>query len=428
MAEIRIAQNVWPGINISLCYWHLNRAVDERLKKLKLSTTLYNFIRAHTEYSFIDINFCPPGKPDPSEYEGGCVDSDTLAAVNPPSATPNPNALFIRIPATQSTPIPTVNPLATKDEPSDPDLDENEGKRVFCPRHLHQPILDMMEQHHCAHPMIPGYSTPTPEGIRYWAAKQVYDYCYTNDLRELWAYLWENWYRAARWKLWARSSYPSEIPRLKTTMILESHWKQLKHAYLDHFSNPRIDFLIWIVVVRAGNAYLNSFQHIAVDNGHWTHRSSWRKDFKREWKRSKNAEISLPLNPKYRPDPCSWACTCPYFISSWFLVCKHLIQQVHDVDPVFFWEVQRNRSTPWYTHPSLKPLDPSLKITPTPISPNPDIRATDEYEDMAGNDEIEDGGSSDEEDTSFGLSEPMVAFSQRTKLLRDFADGVDFQE
>ncbi|KAK1216777.1 hypothetical protein PQX77_001906 [Marasmius sp. AFHP31] len=431
MAEIRIAQTVWPGVNISLCLWHLNRAVDERLKKLKLSTTPYNVTRAHAEYSFIEMTFRPPGKPDLLEYEGGCLDLDVSQSLDLPSATPNPNALFIRIPATQSMTTPpsfstSVN-THTVHEPSDLDPDENEGKRVFCPRNLRQPILDMMGEHYCAHPMIPGFSAPTPEGIRYWAVKQVYDYCYANDLKELWAYLWENWYRAARWKLWARSSYPSEVPRLKTTMILESHWKQLKHAYLDHFSNPRIDFLIWIVVVRAGNAYLNSFQHISIDNGRWTHRSSWRKDFKREWKRCKKAPISIPLNPRYRPDPCRWVCTCPYFASSRFLVCKHLVQMVHDVNPVFFWEVQRNRAAPWYTHSSLRPLDPSLTISPTPTSPDPDNRATDEYEDADTADRIEDDDSSDD-DGGFGPSEPTIALSQRAKLLRDFADGLEFQE
>ena len=78
-----------------------------------------------------------------------------------------------------------------------------------------------MEQHLCAHPLIPGYAHPSPAGIREWAVKQMYNFCVASDLRELWAYLWGNWYRSSRWELWARSVYP-EIPVLKTTMILES--------------------------------------------------------------------------------------------------------------------------------------------------------------------------------------------------------------
>ena len=79
----------------------------------------------------------------------------------------------------------------------------------------------MMERHLCAHPLIPGYSAPTPEGIKAWAVKQSYEFCVLHDLPNLWAYLWENWYRRGRWELWARSANPMEIPRLKTTMFVE---------------------------------------------------------------------------------------------------------------------------------------------------------------------------------------------------------------
>jgi len=79
----------------------------------------------------------------------------------------------------------------------------------------------MMERHFCAHPLIPGYSAPTPEGIKSWAVKQMYGFCVHNDLPNLWAYLWENWYRHGRWELWARSGEPREIPHLKTTMFVE---------------------------------------------------------------------------------------------------------------------------------------------------------------------------------------------------------------
>ncbi|KAL0574775.1 hypothetical protein V5O48_007186 [Marasmius crinis-equi] len=393
MAEIRVAQKVWPGASISLCYWHLNRAIEERLKKIKLSTTPYNFIRAHQEYSFIDLAFRPEGLPDASEYEGGCLEPLPPGA-ELPSATPNPNSILLRLPATQPRPKDNAKPQETPTQPSPTlDPDENEGKRVFCPRHLRQSVLDMIGRHYCAHPMIPGYSAPTPEGIRYWAVKEMYQFCYGNDLRELWAYLWENWYRSGRWALWARSSNPYEIPQLKTTMILESHWKHIKHDYLDHFSNPRIDFLIWTVVVKAGAAYLNSFENIMIDDGRWTHRASWRKDFKREWQR---------------------------------------LQSVRDVDPVFFWEVQWNRTAPWYTHPSLQPLDPSLKITTAPVLSNPNIQVTDEEDgcsvDQTESDEDMDNTDDDELANNFETSELETPASGRARLLRLFADGLDFQD
>jgi hypothetical protein len=51
----------------------------------------------------------------------------------------------------------------------------------------------------------------------------MYKFCEARDLREVWAYLWENWYRPGRWKLWARSTHDA-IPVLKTTMICESQY------------------------------------------------------------------------------------------------------------------------------------------------------------------------------------------------------------
>ena len=103
-------------------------------------------------------------------------------------------------------------------------LDEDEGTpghRTFCPTIYHEPIVNMMERHYCAHPSIPGYGPPDAIGIKQWAAKQIYHFCTKPQLPEVWAYLWENWYQRGHWELWARCGHKL-IPILKTTMILES--------------------------------------------------------------------------------------------------------------------------------------------------------------------------------------------------------------
>jgi hypothetical protein len=115
--------------------------------------------------------------------------------------------------------------LLLKERMDEVDLGEPEEddaqSHVFCPSSHRPKITEMLERHFCAHPLIPGYSAPTPAGIREWAVRQMYTFCVENDLREVWAYLWENWYRPGRWELWARAANP-EIPVLKTTMIMES--------------------------------------------------------------------------------------------------------------------------------------------------------------------------------------------------------------
>ena len=113
---------------------------------------------------------------------------------------------------------------ATEDEDEEISEDEDRKKktqRTFCPIDNREPIINMIERHYCTHPLIPGYAAPDPISIKRWAVQQMYNYCVKHELPEVWAYLWENWYRKGRWELWARAVHDM-IPILKTTMILES--------------------------------------------------------------------------------------------------------------------------------------------------------------------------------------------------------------
>lgn len=98
---------------------------------------------------------------------------------------------------------------------------QKEFERTFCASEYREEIVAMVERHFCSHPLIPGIHGTDPKAIHYWATKKLYNYCVERELVEVWAYLWVNWYRPSRWRLWARAEC-SEIPRLKTTMICES--------------------------------------------------------------------------------------------------------------------------------------------------------------------------------------------------------------
>ncbi|KAJ7491613.1 hypothetical protein B0H11DRAFT_1911879 [Mycena galericulata] len=183
MAEIGMAKDVWDA-KIQLCWWHLRKAVRTRLQQNKLSTTPYNAIRARSEFAFIDLAFKPSGRADPKEHEGGFFEASAQ-----PTSVPTTQlyAGKIRIPASQTpqtpfanvtnTPIPHVNSTApiepsVADVDDDPDL-EDSTRRSFCPTELRQPIIDLMEQHLNAHPLIPGYAYPSPVGIRWWATSNA---------------------------------------------------------------------------------------------------------------------------------------------------------------------------------------------------------------------------------------------------------------
>ncbi len=207
---------VWPTAKISLCWWHMRKSVRERLAKAKLSTTPYLSHRANSVFKFIDPSFIPPGQPDRNEYEGGKLPpeyseeyslrkqqypSRTTVKLPPPSQ-PYSEPLKIRISLTEQ--------------------DDEASRQRFCPEEYRTAIVNMLEDAYCAHSQIPGFSNPHPYAIHEWATKQIYHYCVKYDLREVWAYLWENWLCPGRWELWARSACPEMIPVLKTTMMVEA--------------------------------------------------------------------------------------------------------------------------------------------------------------------------------------------------------------
>jgi hypothetical protein len=233
--------------------------------------TAYNPKCAHAEFEFIDVSLAPQGKSDQKDYEGGLPNLGpsvakqtttvtlltglhiriparplvSIAQDAPPTASEaykpakspdtksaHMSAGKIRIPllATKpfkDTPTKTTEAITQEDiEPSDNGSDDDEDKdgtmrHIFCPEKYREPIINMMEKHYCAHPLIPSYAHPSPEGIKKWAVQQIYNFCVLNNVQEVWAYHWENWYRKMQWELWACSVHPI-IPVLKMTMILES--------------------------------------------------------------------------------------------------------------------------------------------------------------------------------------------------------------
>ena len=88
---------------------------------------------------------------------------------------------------------------------------------------------------------------------------EMIQFCKDKNLLRLWVYLWKEWYTKAKWNLWARASN-KEISHIKTTMIVESHWRHIKHDYLYKFHKPRIDHLCYILVKRVINQQLHRIQ------------------------------------------------------------------------------------------------------------------------------------------------------------------------
>lgn len=105
----------------------------------------------------------------------------------------------------------------------------------FCPAAIRNQILEIFSKHFNQHPLI---SRRAATEIRRTAVREMYNMCKENQLPQVWAYMWNSWYCTMQWRLWTRSS-DAGIPQLRTTMMVESHWRRVKHDYLHLFNRPR---------------------------------------------------------------------------------------------------------------------------------------------------------------------------------------------
>ena len=87
------------------------------------------------------------------------------------------------------------------------------------------------------------------------------------------------------------------------------------------------------------------------------------------------------MNKRYHLDIKRFVCTCPQFIMSRFLLCKHLVQQFSLVNPRFFLKVTWNHTLPIWSHPLLKPLAMATDVSepdyPKAVDRNEDESAYD---------------------------------------------------
>lgn len=210
--------------------------------------------------------------------------------------------------------------------------------------------------------------------------QDMYQFCFRNNLAQVWAYLWNRWYTPTQWVLWARSASDA-IPRLKTTMIAESLFKNLKHRDLAEFNRPRLDLVVNVVISNVLPRAQRTLDYIRGmrRKGRPSALARWQVDFKAAWMdMSKTDEqrvvekqlkwLRKPAKTKgrterlaeldeeerrpqgtYKTDIERWTCSCPSYLISCFLLCKHLVRAANIAlqdEPLtslaFFHKLRRN--------------------------------------------------------------------------------------
>jgi hypothetical protein len=197
-------------------------------------------------------------------------------------------------------------------------------------------------------------------------------------------------------------------------MIVEGFWRAFKHGPLASFSKPRLDFLIHLIITSVISSADEKLKWMGLDTKNRKRRgrpkplAPWQKDFKRDWvdqsrpdelRRMKKELTLLQSVPKgtrqrrerqqqlewareesrrlagsYFTSLEQWTCSCPSFLISRFLSCKHLVREAnralgtdrHGLD--FFKNLRRHHTSPFYHLPGIH-SNPDVLVAPSPEPP-----------------------------------------------------------
>jgi hypothetical protein len=195
-------------------------------------------------------------------------------------------------------------------------------------------------------------------------------------------------------------------------MIVESLWKHLKHRDLANYNRPRLDLVTHLVIenvlprVRRRIAYIRGLRRI----GRAKALASWQMDFRVEWlglgktdeHRLVEKELEWLRKPKktkgraerltqieeeknrpkgmYITDINRWTCSCPSYLISRFLLCKHLVRAANRIlkdKPLdcldFFSTLRRNHYPPYYSVPGIH-TDATIQAIPDDSTADTNIR------------------------------------------------------
>lgn len=279
-SQINAAQSTWPDAKIQICLWHAKKALKKKLSDNEIKNfNHHSLLNSNQQYDFIDTQWI----------------------------------------------LSFISRTTTSNH------------SIFCPKDLRSEVLNLFVKHYHQHPLIPSSQNEflSSQLIQQNAVKEMYFLCYKHNLIHLWAYLWTNWYQDDKWILWARSA-SCEICIFKTTMLTESHWKVIKRDYLPKFFRPRLDLVAYIILTKLIPHNEAMFKKYIKGR----QQPSWRKDFKHNWKELSKREPSQTTH--YLTDSERWICSCSYFLTNRFFICKHLVNVVKEnISYKFFQEVQR---------------------------------------------------------------------------------------
>jgi hypothetical protein len=207
----------------------------------------------------------------------------------------------------------------------------NDKTYQFCPPAHRLPILRLFAKHISQHPLLSerhGVSR-TSHDIRQDAVTEIYYHCYRNNLTEVWAYMWNNWYARDWWSLWTQSLHPTCISNHRTTMMVEALWHNLKRLVLHNYNCPPVDLTVYALMRGSIPPYRITLSQFLQERGGGRPKglSNMQEGFKKAWL----CLQSVPIKGLYTTDIARWTCDCGAQKYHANLLCKHLVQAVDNI-------------------------------------------------------------------------------------------------
>lgn len=337
MSEVKAIEFTWPDTKVQLCFWHSKRAVQKKLLSSDKTKTQANYYPLEVHKVMPESEICWGSsvvrRPDGEHRRQRCN-------------------------------------CHSKGRGSEFDTS---GRLEVRTQEERAAVLELFVSHYNKHSAFPDRAGNYLESSTIYVecVREMYNWCHARDYFRLWSYMWLNWYAPDKWSIWARSASPY-VSVLKTTMIVESHWRKVKHDYLHRFNRPRIDLVTWILCTRVIPDSIEQLN--MMTNPRPAQRrfnlASWRSKWTKEWERleAKATEVSLEKIRFYHTDPRRFVCACPAFLLSRFLVCKHIVRCLETIPrhqrPLLKRNVQRHRCAPFWRSPLFKIRDEFLDIFP----------------------------------------------------------------
>ncbi|TFK45179.1 hypothetical protein OE88DRAFT_1649504, partial [Heliocybe sulcata] len=392
---------VFPGAKHQICYWHAIKYIEERLTTNK-PPAAYDPRKAHKVFSFIDPTWAPGvTQGDVKEY----LDGRDVEADGNEQGGVREHLEAIRETEVDRTLLPRlVLKAGDRRIPVWPDPPAMKSKAfpVFCPPEYHEAIVEKFRVHLHQHPAIPFNDVDgtylRANEIHEGAVSDMYHWCYKRDLSQ-------------------------------TTMIVESTWRVIKHQDLGMFNRPRIDLVAHLLITKVRNRTRNLLDTLldkrrqgrgkTVAPWQWAIREQWLDMSKPDELRLIERELTELYKPaktkgraerlvlirnqaehpagSYHMDIHRWTCSCPSYLISCFLLCKHLVRAANshlNLDPKrnleFFAELRRHHQSPFYHLPGLhKPVQQPLHF---PSMPKKILRYEDEVVEVPPSEAVGSGG------------------------------------